>query len=69
MAFSPAGKFLAAAGDSKVIVLYDTSSGEQVANFAGHSAWVMSLSWSNTGEYLLSGYVSRSTLLCTRREL
>ncbi|KAL2011823.1 hypothetical protein VTN00DRAFT_4541 [Thermoascus crustaceus] len=55
VAFSPGGKLLAAAGDSKVIVLYDTSSGEQVANLSGHSAWILSLDWSHTGEYLLSG--------------
>lgn len=55
VAFSPAGKLLAAAGDSKVIVLFDTSSGEQVANLPGHSSWVLSLAWSSTGEYLLSG--------------
>lgn len=55
VAFSPAGKLLAAAGDSKVIVLFDTSSGEQVANLSGHSAWILSLAWSTTGEYLLSG--------------
>lgn len=54
VAFSPKSKILAAAGDSKVIVLYDTSSGEQIANLSGHSAWILSLSWSNTGEYLLS---------------
>lgn len=56
VAFSPGGKLLAAAGDSRVIVLYDTVSGEQVANISGHSAWIMSLAWSSTGEYLLSGY-------------
>ncbi|EFW23370.1 WD domain-containing protein [Coccidioides posadasii str. Silveira] len=55
VAFSPGGKLLAAAGDSRVIMLYETSSGEQVANFSGHSAWIMSLDWSHTGEYLLSG--------------
>lgn len=55
VAFSPAGKLLAAAGDSKVIVLFDTSSGEQVASLTGHSAWILSLAWSTTGEYLLSG--------------
>lgn len=60
VAFSPGGKLLAAAGDSKIIVLYDTSSGEQVANLSGHSAWIMSLAWSHTGEYLLSGYVGHS---------
>ncbi|KAH8693088.1 putative meiotic recombination protein Ski8/Rec14 [Talaromyces proteolyticus] len=55
VAFSPGGKLLAAAGDSRVIALYDTESGEQVAQLSGHSAWVLSLDWSHTGEYLLSG--------------
>jgi superkiller protein 8 len=54
VAFSPGGRILAAAGDSKVIVLYDTSSGEQIANLSGHGAWVLSLSWSSSGEHLLS---------------
>jgi len=57
VAFSPGGKLLAAAGDSKVIALYDVSSGEQVANLTGHGAWIFSLDWSDTGEFLLSGYV------------
>ncbi|KAI9815038.1 MAG: superkiller [Pycnora praestabilis] len=55
VAFSPGGKLLAAAGDSKVIALYDVSSGEQVANLTGHGSWVFSLDWSDTGEFLLSG--------------
>jgi superkiller protein 8 len=55
IAFSPGGKYLAAAGDSKVISLYDVASGEQIANLAGNSAWVFSVDWSDTGEYLLSG--------------
>lgn len=57
VAFSPAGKLLAAAGDSKVIALYDVPSGEQVANLIGHGAWIFCLDWSDTGEYLLSGQV------------
>ncbi|KAJ5248675.1 hypothetical protein N7468_000126 [Penicillium chermesinum] len=57
VAFSPLGSILAAAGNSKVIVLYDTKSGEQIGNLSGHSGWVTSLSWSSTGEYLLSGSV------------
>ena len=56
VAFSPGGKLLAAAGESKVIALYDVSSGEQVAILSGHGAWIFSLDWSDTGEYLLSGY-------------
>ena len=55
VAFSPGGKLLAAAGDARVIALYDVSSGDQVANLTGHSAWIFSLDWSFTGEYLLSG--------------
>ena len=55
VAFSPGCKLLAAAGHSKVIALYDVASGEQVANLMGHGAWIMSLDWSHTGEFLLSG--------------
>ncbi|KAI4125393.1 MAG: hypothetical protein LQ338_004286, partial [Usnochroma carphineum] len=55
VAFSPGCKLLAAAGDAKAIGLYDVASGEQIANLTGHGAWIFSLSWSDTGEYLLSG--------------
>ncbi|KAI9855557.1 MAG: superkiller [Vezdaea acicularis] len=55
VAFSPGSTLLAATGDAKVIALYDIKSGEQVANLMGHSAWVFSIDWSYTGEYLLSG--------------
>lgn len=55
VAFSPAGTRLAAAGDARVIALYDVQHGEQVANLSGHSAWIFSVDWSDTGEYLLSG--------------
>jgi len=58
VSFSPASKLVAAAGDSRIIALYDVSSGEQIANLAGHVAWITSLDWNDTGEYLLSGYVS-----------
>lgn len=58
VAFSPGCKLLAAAGDAKVIGLYDVASGEQVANLTGHGAWVFSLSWSDSGEFLLSGSVA-----------
>ena len=56
VAFSPGSTLLAAAGDSRVIALYDVSSGDQVATLTGHGAWIFSLDWSDTGEFLLSGY-------------
>lgn len=56
VAFSPGGTLLAAAGDSRVIALFDVSSGDQVATLTGHGTWIFSLDWSDTGEYLLSGY-------------
>ncbi|KAF2720774.1 WD40 repeat-like protein [Polychaeton citri CBS 116435] len=53
--FSPANRYLAAAGDSRIIALYDTKSGEQIANLTGHSSWIMGLDWNWSGEFLLSG--------------
>ncbi|KAI9841710.1 MAG: hypothetical protein M1837_000442 [Sclerophora amabilis] len=55
VAFSPGGKLLAAAGDSRIIALFDVLSGDQIGNLTGHGGWIMSLDWSDTGEYLLSG--------------
>jgi superkiller protein 8 len=55
VAFSPGGSRLAAAGDAGLIALYDMQYGEHVGNLTGHSAWITSLDWSDTGEYLLSG--------------
>ncbi|TKX23010.1 WD domain-containing protein 21 [Elsinoe australis] len=55
VSFSPACKYLAAGGDAKIIALYDVQTGEQVANFSGSGAWIMSLDWNWSGEYLLSG--------------
>ena len=53
--FSPGSTLVAAAGDARIISLYDPSSGEQVANLSGHAAWITSIDWSHTGQYLLSG--------------
>ncbi|KAG4027891.1 hypothetical protein MFRU_026g00720 [Monilinia fructicola] len=55
LSFSPLSTFLAAAGDSATIALYSVAHGEQVANMTGHTAWIFSIDWSFTGEYLASG--------------
>lgn len=55
LSFSPLSTYLAAAGDSATIALYSVAHGEQVANMTGHTAWIFSIDWSFTGEYLASG--------------
>ncbi|KAI0006700.1 WD40 repeat-like protein [Xylariaceae sp. FL0662B] len=55
IAFSPAGTRLAAAGDAGIISIYDTKHGEHIGQLTGHTAWITSIDWSDTGEYLLSG--------------
>ena len=61
VAFTPLAKVLAAAGDSRVIALYDVRSGEQIALLSGHTAWITALHFSDTGEWLLSGLVIFAT--------
>ncbi|KAK5163737.1 Ski complex subunit Rec14 [Saxophila tyrrhenica] len=53
--FSPLNRYLAAAGDARIIALYDTQSGGQIANLSGHASWIMSLDWNWSGEFLVSG--------------
>lgn len=67
VSFSPLSTRLAAAGDAGMIAVYDTKHGEHIGNLTSGqagatggsggtgSAWITSLDWSDTGEYLLSG--------------
>ncbi|KAL2155425.1 hypothetical protein VTH82DRAFT_167 [Thermothelomyces myriococcoides] len=58
VAFSPGCKRLAAAGNAGVIAIYDMQHGEHVGNLTtptGRPAWITSLDWNDTGEYLLTG--------------
>ncbi|KAK4189821.1 meiotic recombination protein rec14 [Podospora australis] len=58
VAFSPGCKRLAAAGNAGIIALYDMEHGEHVGNLTSASsrpAWITSLDWNDTGDYLLSG--------------
>ncbi|KAH6851087.1 WD40-repeat-containing domain protein [Chaetomium sp. MPI-CAGE-AT-0009] len=58
VAFSPGCKRLAAAGNAGVIAIYDMEHGEHVGNLTAPTsrpAWITSLDWNDTGEYLLSG--------------
>ncbi|KAI9717471.1 MAG: superkiller [Chrysothrix sp. TS-e1954] len=53
--FSPAETFLAAAGDGRIVALYSTRSGEQVALLEGHTSWVFDLDFNANGTLLVSG--------------
>ncbi|KAK4133214.1 WD40 repeat-like protein [Trichocladium antarcticum] len=58
VAFSPGCKRLAAAGNAGIIALYDMEHGEHVGNLTTPSdrpAWITSLDWNDTGDYLISG--------------
>ncbi|KAH8883421.1 WD40 repeat-like protein [Thozetella sp. PMI_491] len=58
VAFSPGCKFLAAAGDAGIIAIYEMEHGQHTTSLAAthaSSPWIMSIDWSETGEYLLSG--------------
>ncbi len=80
VAFSPGSKYLAAAGDAGIIAIYDMIHGEYVADLSlnvSNGAWITSIDWSDTGEYLLSGSldgkvkvwdVARRTCVATHSE-
>ncbi|KAK0947195.1 Ski complex subunit Rec14 [Friedmanniomyces endolithicus] len=53
--FNITSKLLAAAGDGRLIVLYDPQTGEQIAKLMGHGGWIMSLDWNWTASIYLAG--------------
>ncbi|PHH53444.1 Meiotic recombination protein rec14 [Ceratocystis fimbriata CBS 114723] len=54
ISFSPGGSLLATAGDANIIAIYDVKHGEHIGNLKGHAAWITSLDWNDSGEYLAS---------------
>lgn len=55
LAFSPDGRWLAAASDDKSIRLWDAKTGARVTAFTGHTSKVTSVSFSPDGKRLVSG--------------
>ena len=55
MSFSPDGKTLATAGAYSTIVLWETSTGNQIRTLRGHTASVYSVSFSPDGKTIASG--------------
>jgi WD40 repeat protein len=54
LAFSPDGGSLLTGGQDGVVRLWDTTSGEQVRRFAGHSGPVEAVAWTPDGKTVLS---------------
>ena len=55
VAWSPDGEHLAAAGDDRVIYIWDTSDWTLWRTLVGHEGSVQSLAWSHSGDRLASG--------------
>ncbi len=54
--FSPDGKYLASAGVDKMVLIWDLSNGELVAQLKGHTDTVYTLCYSREGSILTSGW-------------
>ena len=54
-AFSPDGKFLAAADYDQVIHIYDLASSREARQFTGHTGQIQTLNFSADGRWLVSG--------------
>ena len=68
MAFSPDGRFLAAAGESQLIRLWDVTTWKEVRTLKGHPSDVRNLAFSPDGKTLAScGGSSREALGCGDR--
>lgn len=54
VAFSPNGKFLAAGGADKAIILWDVTTYKEVARWPAHDDWILSLRFTDDGRALVS---------------
>ncbi|HXW04953.1 MAG TPA: protein kinase [Vicinamibacterales bacterium] len=60
LALSPDGQRLASGSADRVLRVWDLSTGQEVAGFAGHSNRITSLDWSRDGNRLVSGSMDRT---------
>ncbi len=53
--FSPDSRYVASAGEDRIMRLWDVNSGAELRQFIGHSNWIGHLDFSPDGRYLLTG--------------
>ena len=66
VAFTPDDKRLATGGDSGVITLWDTATGQEVLTLRGHSGAISRLTFSADGRFLASASKDGSVKLWKR---
>jgi len=58
--FSPDGASFATGGDSNIVRVWDTATGEMLAELDGHTSWIFDVDYSGDGRFLASaGYDGR----------
>jgi WD40 repeat protein len=62
VAFTPDGRFVAAAGADAVVRVFDTQTTAEVRGLRGHAEWVTSVAFGPSGRLLVSGGADRKVL-------
>jgi len=60
LTWSPSGQFIASGGENPTIELWDTSSGNTVLSYSGHTQPVYTVKWSHDGSRIASGSADKS---------
>jgi len=55
VAWSPGGRYIAIGSSASTVEIWDTVTGNNTYNYAGHSADVLSVAWSPDGKRIVSG--------------
>jgi WD40 repeat protein len=63
VALSPDGRLLASGGYDRIVHLWQTATGQEIARLLGHNGWIRSLCFSPDGKRLASGSADNSALL------
>jgi len=60
VAWSPDGKYIASAGDDKLVLVCDSTSGQTVLTYKGHADVVNGVAWSQDGQFIASASADKT---------